>query len=442
MSTKQTWQDFKFSSAKTLFWIIGGVLVLISLEWLRVFVLLGRPRPLLIPTALVVCLCTFACTVMFAACDVQIGEGRLRFRRAFVWRSVALGSVTRVRAVSDGMVYVRADEAGRRYRLLFLAGDEVARFLEAVPRGGEQSPESLGAAPKESTRDFRYESKLIGLLCLWGFGAAAIWVGSQGFGRSQLGYYLLLAIPYRLLWWAYGFAILNAASDVQILAGQFHFRRLCLEGDSVPLTLITRVRGLWLPPSVYVRVDHAGKRYRLIFPGGLQGLSFLAGGGTEKRGWRSQPGDNVNHMSGRSGQRYERRACALQTLRLLMLSNFFVINARTRIWHTQQAQSLNPRDSALAGKQEKGGSHGHYSRRDYRGLRAAHAEIGWRAWRLVCGDGEGRSCAVFPAALGGGTGRRAGLPRSLYRPCRRGRNRALGEEMRPAPEPRSRPRAR
>jgi hypothetical protein len=59
--------------------------------------------------------------------------------------------------------------------------------------------------------------------------------------------------------------MLNATADVEILDGQFRFRRLLLRGKSVPLNSITRVRRIWLPPAVYVRLDYAGARYRLIF---------------------------------------------------------------------------------------------------------------------------------------------------------------------------------
>lgn len=123
-------------------------------------------------------------------------------------------------------------------------------------------------AMDKSLQDFQYQSSLGGLFYLW---CCALTLLFWPFGdlrtpivSEHWGSFLLLDLPYRLIRLALGCMILNGASDVQIANGEFRFRRL-LNSKSVPLKSIDRVRRLWLPGTLYVRVDHGGKRYRLIF---------------------------------------------------------------------------------------------------------------------------------------------------------------------------------
>jgi hypothetical protein len=123
-------------------------------------------------------------------------------------------------------------------------------------------------------QEFTYQSKLSDVFFHWVLGIVLIWLAGEDLraGTSwHWGLHLFFDVPYHLLLLAWGCVMLNATADVEILDGQFRFRRLLLRGKSVPLKSITRVRRIWLPPAVYVRLDYAGARYRLIFsPDGMR----------------------------------------------------------------------------------------------------------------------------------------------------------------------------
>jgi hypothetical protein len=123
-------------------------------------------------------------------------------------------------------------------------------------------------AIENSPQDFKYQSTLGGLLYLWCCAMMLLFWPIGDLRVSPIsghwGSFLLLDLPYRLFLLGSGCLILNGASDVQILDDEFRFRRL-FNSNSVPLKSITRVRRVWLPPSLYVRIEYAGKCYRLIF---------------------------------------------------------------------------------------------------------------------------------------------------------------------------------
>ena len=117
--------------------------------------------------------------ILFSACDIQIIEGQLRFRRVFVWRSVPLESITRVKALQAPAAYIRVDDGGKRYRLVFYPGDfeessppPVIRFLEeACARNREKSDShTCDMATETGRRGFTYESPLGGIFFLWACG--------------------------------------------------------------------------------------------------------------------------------------------------------------------------------------------------------------------------------------------------------------------------------
>ena len=213
-------------------------------------------------------------------------------------------SVTRVVAPRAPGVYVRVDCGGKRYRLVFYPGDyeessppPVIEFLKEVCRRNEEMYESARNSPggpisraattmdrssgfeggksvdesmpiERGIQDFKYQSTLGDIAFLWFVGIMTAFLAAEGLrGSGVLGHargFVFVNLAYSLLLSGLGSFILYGASDVQILDGQFRFRRL-FSSKSVPLTSITRVRRLWLPPAVFVRVDYGGNRYRLIF---------------------------------------------------------------------------------------------------------------------------------------------------------------------------------
>jgi hypothetical protein len=272
-------QDFRFKSTaggKVVFWICGTAPILLSIGLYFAFL---APRELtgeslLTVVAVEASLWIFGCMILFSACDIEILEGQLRFRHVFVWRTVPLELITRVKALQAPAAYIRVDDGGKRYRLVFYPGDfeesslpPVIRFLEEACARNREKPDShtCDMVTETARRGFTYESPLSGIVFLWACGILLMSFAAEDLRPSgHWGSHLFLALAFLVVWMS-GCGILTGASDVHIRDGEFRFRRVFLASKSVPLSSITRVRRTWFPPSIYVRVDYAGNRYRLIF---------------------------------------------------------------------------------------------------------------------------------------------------------------------------------
>ena len=134
----------------------------------------------------------------------------------------------------------------------------------------------LGEEPaisrEELLQSFQFKSKLSGVLVSKAPGLVAIWLsidflrgwanGPWDWGR--VGYFILF-LPFHLFLWIWAARVLLQEYEIEILNGQFSFRRF-LEWRSVPLGSITMVREriLW-PPGVHVRIDYSGKCQWVVF---------------------------------------------------------------------------------------------------------------------------------------------------------------------------------
>jgi hypothetical protein len=137
-------QDFNFKSGaggKILLWLCGIAPILLSVGVL--FLILSPPRLtgeyLLSAVLFELILWVLGFAILSSACEIEILDRRLRFRRLVTWRSVPLKSVTRVRILQAPGIYVRVDYRGKHYRLLFYPGQyeeshapHVIEFLEEV----------------------------------------------------------------------------------------------------------------------------------------------------------------------------------------------------------------------------------------------------------------------------------------------------------------------
>ena len=114
-------------------------------------------------------------------------------------------------------------------------------------------------------KDFEFKSLLLASILMRGLGLMIILVATYYFIPSWHRPSSMILLPFGLLIAAVGCRLLVYGCDFEILNGQFLFRRFFV-WKSVPLESITMVRQGWIP-GIYVRVDYAGKRYRLIaFP--------------------------------------------------------------------------------------------------------------------------------------------------------------------------------
>ncbi len=122
---------------------------------------------------------------------------------------------------------------------------------------------------EEAIRDFRFKSSLVATMIVRGFGAAIIWGASEEFFAGWLRPswdrlpYMLILLPFGLLACFAGGYILFNAREIEIEAGRLRFRRL-FEWNSIPLESISKIR-LLPAPGAYIRADHEGKRYRIVF---------------------------------------------------------------------------------------------------------------------------------------------------------------------------------
>jgi len=121
---------------------------------------------------------------------------------------------------------------------------------------------------EKSQQDFKFKSTLGGKILLWLCGIAPLLFSVVYFlaflePPRVTGEAFRAACAFEAILWIFGCLILLTACEIQILDGQFRFRRVFF-WRSVPLEAISRVWAL-RPAGVYVRVDHGGKRYRLIF---------------------------------------------------------------------------------------------------------------------------------------------------------------------------------
>jgi len=118
---------------------------------------------------------------------------------------------------------------------------------------------------KQAFKDFKFKSSLLASILTRGLGLMVILVAIYNFTPSWHKPSSMILLPFGLLIAAVGCTLLLRGCDFEIFDGQFRFRRL-FTWKSVPLESITVVRPGWIP-GMHVRVDYAGKRYRLIvFP--------------------------------------------------------------------------------------------------------------------------------------------------------------------------------
>jgi hypothetical protein len=74
--------------------------------------------------------------------------------------------------------------------------------------------------------------------------------------------YMILSLPFGLVFLAVGALFVLNSSQIEIPDGQLRFRRF-VAWKSVPLdSIVTIIR---LPGGIYLRLNHAGETYRLIF---------------------------------------------------------------------------------------------------------------------------------------------------------------------------------
>lgn len=122
---------------------------------------------------------------------------------------------------------------------------------------------SVGKTPE----DFRFESTLLATLLPKCFGLMLIWVSIGGLkvwlhpSWDRLPYMVLL-IPFHVFLWLAGGTFLLGTCYIQIVDGQLRIRRFFV-WESVPLASIASMRAYRY--GIYLRLDHAGKRYRVIF---------------------------------------------------------------------------------------------------------------------------------------------------------------------------------
>jgi hypothetical protein len=122
-------------------------------------------------------------------------------------------------------------------------------------------------AIEEAPQEFTFKSSALATVITRCFGLLVMWVSVDFLGAwlnpswDRLPYMLLL-FPFGFLLLAAGGLLLLGTCDIEILDGQFRFRRLFI-WNSLPLTSITRMR-LVLGTGI-VRLDYAGKCYRVIF---------------------------------------------------------------------------------------------------------------------------------------------------------------------------------
>lgn len=144
--TETDFREFEFTSTITGVLLLKGwglVLILMSGDfvegWLHPswsklpYLILLSPIPLFLWAA--------ASIFLLGACQIQIRQGQLRFRRLFAWRSFPIESITRVKPRWFG-IDVTADYEGKRHRFFFNPEDfrigpsppRVVQFLEEACR--------------------------------------------------------------------------------------------------------------------------------------------------------------------------------------------------------------------------------------------------------------------------------------------------------------------
>ena len=124
-------------------------------------------------------------------------------------------------------------------------------------------------ATGEAMRDFKFQSSPIATIITRGFGVGIIWFFSQFLAPwlspswDKLPY-MILSLPVVLPFcFAGGFLALNTCG-VEIAAGVLRFRRpFARAWISVHLESISKIR--LLLGVVYLRAEHEGRRYRIIF---------------------------------------------------------------------------------------------------------------------------------------------------------------------------------
>lgn len=121
---------------------------------------------------------------------------------------------------------------------------------------------------EKTTQDFKFESTLLAVILAKCFGLMLVWVSFDTFLIGWLNPswdrlpYMIILLPFGLFLWAVAGVILYGYCYIQILDGQFRFLRF-FTWTSLPLESITRMRVSG--HGIYLRLDHAGKRYQLIF---------------------------------------------------------------------------------------------------------------------------------------------------------------------------------
>jgi hypothetical protein len=125
--------------------------------------------------------------------------------------------------------------------------------------------------PIETTyRDFKFRSSmLVTILVTRNGGLAMIFISYQilrGWFHPPLSRlpYLILGLPFGLLFLALGALYVFNACQIEIRDGQLRFRRFSA-WQSVPLDSIASI--IVLPAGIYLRANHASGCHRLIFSG-------------------------------------------------------------------------------------------------------------------------------------------------------------------------------
>ena len=120
----------------------------------------------------------------------------------------------------------------------------------------------------EKTRqNFEFDSPTGGSILLWLLGIMPMLWAVEGFPswgtiRGNPTVFLFLDLPFRAFLWGLGLILVKGVAEIRIRDRTFSFRHF-RNWKSVPLESVTNVRQIL--PAIYVRIDDACKRYRLIF---------------------------------------------------------------------------------------------------------------------------------------------------------------------------------
>ena len=120
---------------------------------------------------------------------------------------------------------------------------------------------------EKAQQKYEFDSPIGGSILLWSLGIMPMLWAVEGFPSwgtivGNPTAFLCRDLPFRAFLWGIGLMLVRSVAEVQICDGRFSFRHF-RNWRSVPLHSVTKVRRIL--PAIYVRIDYAGKRYRLIF---------------------------------------------------------------------------------------------------------------------------------------------------------------------------------